>query len=207
MANSGPNTNGCQFYITLKPAPQLNGAYSVFGKVVQGMNVVKSIALNDEMTQVTIIRKGEDVKKFDAVKVFSDYFNKFNSVKAQKVAYFKEMKKSAFKTASGLAYKIIQPSAGVKPTSGSVHINYSGFLEDGTLFDTSDPMVAKQMRKYDAQRAAQGGYSPLPYTIGAKNLIPGFVEGIGYLKMGEKPFFYTCRNRVWRWWCWRCYSS
>jgi peptidylprolyl isomerase len=190
MANSGPNTNGCQFYITLKPAPQLNGAYSVFGKVVQGMSVVKSIALNDEMTQVTIIRKGEDVKKFDAVKVFSDYFNKFNSVKAQKAAYFKEMKKSAFKTASGLAYKITQPSTGVKPTSGSVHINYSGFLEDGTLFDTSDPMVAKQMRKYDAQRAAQGGYTALPYTIGAKNMIPGFIEGIGYLKMGEKAILF-----------------
>lgn len=190
MANSGPNTNGCQFYITLKPTPQLNGSYSVFGHVVEGMKVVKEIALNDEMTQVTIIRKGEDVKKFDAVKVFTEYFKKYNSVKEQKADYFKEMKKSAVKTASGLAYKITQTSTGVKPTSGTIHINYSGFLEDGTLFDTSDPMVAKQMKKYDEQRAAQGGYTALPFTIGAKNLIPGFIEGIGYLKMGEKAILF-----------------
>ena len=190
MANSGPNTNGCQFYITMKPTPQLNGAYSVFGHVVEGMKVVKEIAINDPMNSVTIIRKGEDVKKFDAVKVFSDYFKKYNNAKDQKVAYFKEQKKSAIKTASGLAYKILQTSTGVKPTSGTIHVNYSGFLEDGTLFDTSDPTVAKQMGKYDEQRAAQGGYSTLPYTIGAKNLIPGFVEGIGYLNMGEKAILF-----------------
>ena len=90
MANSGPNTNGCQFYITQKPTPDLDGGYSVFGHVIQGMNVVNSISKNDEMTEVNIIRKGEDVKKFDAVKVFSDYFKKYKSVKEQKASYFKE---------------------------------------------------------------------------------------------------------------------
>ncbi|MFN3754330.1 peptidylprolyl isomerase [Flavobacterium sp.] len=196
MANSGPDTNGCQFYITQKPTPDLDGNYSIFGHIVEGMTVVDSIAKNDEMIEVNIIRKGEDVKKFDAVKVFTDFFKKQKSTKDQKANYFKELQKSAKKLPSGLAYKITQTSSTETPKPGTtVMINYSGYLEDGTLFDTSDTDIAKQFGKFDQQRAAQNGYSKIPFTFGGQNrLIPGFIEGIEKLKVGEKAILFIPSN-------------
>lgn len=44
MANAGKNTNGCQFYITVAPHPELDGGYTVFGEVVDGMDVVNKIS-------------------------------------------------------------------------------------------------------------------------------------------------------------------
>ncbi|WP_284651957.1 peptidylprolyl isomerase [Flavobacterium terrisoli] len=192
MANSGPDTNGCQFYITLKATPQLDGGYSIFGRVAEGMDVVNKIEKNDEMIAVTIIRKGEDVKKFDAVQVFSDYFKKQKSAKDQKTNAFNDIKKAAIKLPSGVAYKITQTSTSESPKQGSkLTVIYSGFLEDGTLVDTSEPEVAKQHGIFDERRAMQNGYSRLTYNVGGANqLIPGMIEGIQQLKAGEKAILF-----------------
>ena len=54
MANSGPNTNGSQFFITHSPQPHLNGRHTVFGKVVSGQDVVDAIQQGDKILRVEI---------------------------------------------------------------------------------------------------------------------------------------------------------
>ena len=84
MANSGPTTNGSQFFITHKDTPWLNGKHTIFGHVIQGMDIVNLIAQDDAILKITITRKGILAKKFDAPKVFSDYYaNKAEDAKKQ----------------------------------------------------------------------------------------------------------------------------
>ena len=70
MANSGPNTNGSQFFITHKATPWLDGKHTVFGHVITGQEVVDAIAQGDQILSVKIIRKGKEAKKFDAAATF-----------------------------------------------------------------------------------------------------------------------------------------
>lgn len=214
MANSGPTTNGSQFFITHKDTPWLDGKHTIFGHVTQGMSIVNSIAQDDVILKVTISRKGTSAKAFDAPKVFADYYTnkdedarKEAAKKAQaeadakkaynekhaavinaKAADIANLKATGTTTPSGLIYKITQKGTGVKPADGtSVNINYAGYFEDGTLFDSNYEEVAKAYGKYDPNRAAQGGYKAFPFEAGKKDgMIPGFLEGLSQMSFGDK---------------------
>ena len=56
MALSGPNTGGSQFFITHSPQPHLDGGYTIFGRVVEGMNIADSVTLDDPIISIEVIR-------------------------------------------------------------------------------------------------------------------------------------------------------
>ena len=218
MANSGPATNSSQFFITHVATPWLNGLHTVFGRVVQGMEVVNNVQQGDFMNTVRIIRVGEDAKKFNPVKVFTDgytaeleqskksklvelenkrlYEDKYKAVIENKGLLFTESKAKAKTSLSGLKYFITDEGTGKKPAAASnIRINYAGYFENGEVFDTSIESVAKEFGKYDAQRAAQDGYSPIPFNTGNKRgMIPGFLEGISKINMGGSGIIYIPAN-------------
>ena len=89
MANSGPETNGSQFFITHKETPWLDGKHTVFGNVEIGQNVVDSIVKNDTIKSIEIIKIGKSAKSFKASKVFTNYYTAYLAKKSKK----EEMKK------------------------------------------------------------------------------------------------------------------
>jgi FKBP-type peptidyl-prolyl cis-trans isomerase len=200
MANNGPGTNSSQFFITHVETPWLDGKHTIFGHVVEkGQEVVNQVKQGDNMISVTIIRNGEAAKKFDAEKTFHDYFSeiakeqsKYAGVQKEKVDALAALKAKATKTSSGLEYVITEKGTGKKPAIGTqVYINYSGFLENGTLFDSSVEEVNKAFGKFDPARAEAHGYQPIPFTAGNKSgLIPGFIEGIEQLSFGDKAVIF-----------------
>ncbi|MCL4115268.1 UNVERIFIED_CONTAM: hypothetical protein GTU68_047961 [Idotea baltica] len=188
MANAGFETNGSQFFITHKATPNLDGCHTVFGEVVEGMDVVDSIAntktaAGDKpidpvtMKTVSIIRNGKAAKKFDAVEVMTNYFAAeeakiaaFNKMKADFVTEIAEQKTKAEELPSGLLVIKLKEGTGEKPKLGqNVLVDYAGYLTDGTLFDSS---YAEVMKKYE-------------YSSDAR-MIAGFKEAVLSMKIGDK---------------------
>lgn len=211
MANSGPGTNSSQFFITHIATPWLDGKHTIFGHVVEkGMEVVNAIIQDDTINSITIIRKGEEAKKFDAVKIFSDYFSvafeaqknnekitneKSQKIIAEKLNFFKQQKVGATKLPSGLVYNIYQKGGNKTANNTETLIAYAGFLENGMLFDSSDIELVKAYGKLIPERAAQNGYQAIPYVVGKKaGFVPGFEEGLSKMNLGDKAVFFIPSN-------------
>jgi peptidylprolyl isomerase len=179
MANSGPGTNGSQFFITHVATPWLDGKHTVFGRVVEGQDVVNAIKQGDKIKSVTIIRNGALASNFKADQAAFDALIKeasdaaVNKVKTQRdadIAQIDAKYPNATLTPSGVRYIIQKEGKGVKPAGGkTVRVNYKGSLLSGKVFDSSD---------------IQG--RPLEFQAGVGRVIKGWDEMILDMQVGEK---------------------
>ena len=180
MANSGPDTNGSQFFITHVATPHLNGKHAVFGKVVSGIDVVNAIKQGDEIKKISIIRVGKEAEAFKIDQAAFDTALKGLKEKEQQAENEMQatIEKSiadkwpdAQKTSSGLMYVVKEEGTGEQPQSGTtISAHYTGRLLSNNLkFDSS----------YDRGE-------PLKFKVGIGQVIPGWDEALLAMKKGEK---------------------
>ena len=174
MANAGPGTNGSQFFITHNATDWLDGKHTVFGKVVEGQDVVDTVAQGDVIESLEIVKVGGAAESFNAIEAFRT----FEGSREKRVAAEREAKKAELdkisagfeETASGLRYQVIQKGEGKKAEKGNtVSVHYKGQLADGTVFDSSYKRNA-----------------PLDFQVGVGQVIAGWDEGICLLNVGDK---------------------
>ncbi len=191
MANSGPGSNGSQFFITDKATPWLDGRHSVFGKVVAGLDVVKAIAgvpkgannrPNDAvlMKTVKIVRVGSKAKGFKGDEAHFQKLRKDAGAKKDAAALdaiankVKELESEhggkVVTSKSGLKYIVVKKGAGDKPAAGTnIKAHYEGRLMNGRVFDSS-------------RRRGQ----PFSFPVGAGRVIKGWDEALGDMTKGER---------------------
>ena len=178
MANSGPATNGSQFFITHVETPWLDDKHTVFGKVVGNMNVVNSIKQGDRIESVRVHRKGAVAEAFVVTREsFEEMVEQIGNKAAaetekEAVGVIPEIKNrypDAIITESGLRYIVLTKGSGDKsPGMGTkVTVHYAGTLLNGKEFDSS---------------VKRG--EPAEFAIG--QVIEGWNEALQTMKKGEK---------------------
>lgn len=187
MANSGPHTNTCQFYITLADRSYLDGNYTIFGEVTEGMDVVNIIAQGDTIRTVKIIRIGKEAKRFkvdDAIfaRLVDTQWKKVKNEEAERKtkdeAFIKSNYPGLTSTAGGLRFKVLSEGKGVRSFSDSlITASYTGRLINGTTFvssaESGRPAVNIPAEKFTV-------------NIGKDQIIKGLKMALTEMNQGEK---------------------
>ena len=178
MANAGANTNGSQFFITHVETPWLDGKHTVFGRVVDGQDVVDKIEQGDIIKKVSIIRQGAEAEAFTATQSDFDAIRKNIAATAaekkakqreEALAAISEKFPDAQETKEGIFYTVTREGEGNICGGGkSVAVHYTGYFLDGRVFDSSQ------------------GRGTLDFVTASGGMIPGFDIMVQEMKKGEK---------------------
>ena len=179
MANSGPNQNGSQFYITLRATPWLDDNYSIFGEVVRGQEVVDDIRKGDLIETVDILRRGEEARAFRADQASFDRLlterrreveqGRAAAIRSQQ-AYIERNWPDAEKMDNGIRYVIQREGSGAKPTEEDVvTVHYTGSLLTGMPFESTTKQA-----------------EPARFDLSEIRSIPGWERTLKDMRPGEK---------------------
>lgn len=177
MANSGPGTNGSQFFITHVATPWLDGRHTVFGHVVAGQEVVDAIRQGDRITRIEIERVGPAAQSFESDQAAFDRYREEAEERArqaaaaaqrEQIAQISEALPGAELDDNGIWVRIDRPGTGPSPRRGAeVTVHYTGSFLDGRVFDSSR------------------GRGEFRFPVGAGRVIPGWDITVAEMREGE----------------------
>jgi len=178
MANSGPNSNGSQFFITHVPTPWLDNKHAVFGYVAEGQSVVNAIQQGDRIESVEILRVGREAEQF---RVTQAAFNRARaglaeeqerSAREGRLATIRRIEQrwpQAQESPNGIRYLIDERGSGRRPERGETAVvHYTGTFLDGRVFDSSRER------------------GPFSFPVGAGRVIRGWDLSVLDMRVGEK---------------------
>ena len=190
MANSGTNTNGSQFFITIVPTPHLDYKHTIFGEVISGQEVVNTVHQNDTIKSLTIVRQGADAEAFkvtqagfdklkeEGKKKAAEFQKQLDLIKEKKMLPQIEKKIQGFtRTDDGIYYKILKQGSGAVCGKGkTVTVEYKLELPTGEILDAS--------QEFDPKR-----HEAISFRTGGGEVIPGWDIMVSEMKYGETRIF------------------
>lgn len=188
MANSGPHTNSSQWYITLADRSYLDGNYTIFGEVVRGMDVVKSIVQGDEIRTLKIIRVGPAAESFRPTTESFKTLVAEAEVRVRREDAERKVREESLVAANwpraaagadGIKFVVLKEGTGQPAAAGShIKASYTGkcLLNGMTFISTVEdgkPYRGEKPESFD-------------FEVGRTKINPGLDKTLAQMKKGEK---------------------